>query len=67
MRTNSQKYGGLQTMIIVSRLLRENRWFQVDPVPGELFEITVKEEVYLPEVLTAPCIYPLQNRGALNA
>lgn len=49
MRTHSKLYGPTQAKIVILTLLADSRWFEVEPQPHDLFEITVKVEVTLPE------------------
>lgn len=49
--TISQTYCKAQALALVAALIEDSRWFQVEPQPFDVYEITVKNEQPLPEPL----------------
>lgn len=47
----SQPYGAHQIQAVVRQLVSDSRWFEVDPEPFDVYTVTVKDEVTLPETL----------------
>ncbi len=39
-----QKYAKWQIGSVIEKLLEQSRWFRVEPLPFDVFEVTVKEE-----------------------
>lgn len=46
-----QTYGAHQIQSVVTQLLTDSRWFEVEPEPFDVYTVTVKDEVTLPEPL----------------
>lgn len=46
LKTNSRTFLTVEVALwVVSRLVNQSQWFMFEPLPDDLYEITVKEEI----------------------